>query len=99
MKKAEIRIIDAFIKTGRPVYRVTKDSRIPAAIKIGISPITIFNPFFAPCLNESRRVNVPGNMILLAITRPAAPARTIADISRVPWIQIVRNESRKRPCS
>ena len=64
---------------------------------MGTNAITIFKPFFAPIMNDSRREYVPGNKMLLPIVNPAAPAINMADISRVPCIQIVRMDSANNP--
>ena len=69
------------------VYRVIKLSKNPAQIKIGINPTTIFILSFAPFLKDSSRVKVLGNMKLFPNIKPAQPAITIADISKVPCIQ------------
>ena len=66
------------------VNLVTKLSRNPAAINTGTNPIVIFSPFFAPFLKDSSLENVPGKRRLLPMTNPAAPAMTMAEISKVP---------------
>lgn len=65
-------------------YRVTKLSKKPAHINIGIKPITILTPCLAPLINDAPREYVPGNKMLLPITKPAQPAMMMADISNVP---------------
>ena len=90
-------IMEAFTIQCMSVNLVMNDSRNPATIKIGIRPITIFNPFLAPFLKESLLENVPGNRMLLPITKPAPPAIMIAEISNVPWIQMVRKEVTRSP--
>lgn len=52
---AETKIMLPLTKAGK-LSRVTKLSRKPAVIKIGTKPMVIFTPFFAPCLNDSRRL-------------------------------------------
>ena len=62
---AERPMISALILSGIKAYRVINDSINPARIKKGTSPMTIFNPFTAPFLKESRREYVPGKSKLL----------------------------------
>ena len=64
--------------------RVKKLSMNPAVINKGTKPIIIFKPCLAPFLKDSKRVKVFGKIRLLPITKPAQPAMTIDEISKVP---------------
>ena len=64
--------------------RVRKLSINPAVINKGTKPIIIFKPRLAPFLKDSKRVKVFGKMRLLPITKPAQPAITMEEISKVP---------------
>ncbi len=75
--------------------RVTKLSKKPAIINRGIHPATSVNPLLVPRLNDSTRLYVFGNMILLPKQKPAAPATMIDDISSTPCIQTVSSDTSK----
>ena len=64
--------------------RVRKLSIKPAVMNSGTKPIIIFKPCLAPFLNDSKRVNVFGKIRLFPITKPAQPAMTMDEISKVP---------------
>ncbi len=78
---------------GMSVCRVTKPSKNPAMMKTGTKPMTIFTPRIAPILSDSMREYVRGKRMLCPTSNPAAPAITIADNSRVPWMKTVRIDS------
>ena len=52
MNNNEIKIMGKLKNPDISVCRVTKPSRKPAAMKIGTIPINIFNPSFAPRIND-----------------------------------------------
>jgi hypothetical protein len=81
---SEPRMIAKLKNTGIPVCLVTKASKKPAVIKIGIRLTIIFNPSFELIINDCRREYVPGKSMLLPSTNPAAPEIIMAEISRVP---------------
>jgi hypothetical protein len=85
------------IQMGMPVYLVTKLSRKAAAIKTGTSPKTIFIPSFPAFKMATPLEYVFGKRILLPNTRPAAPAITIAETSRVPWRKTTRMDCMPNP--
>lgn len=91
-------MIARLTNAGISVRRVMNDSRKPAEINTGIRLISIFNPSFAPIINDSFLEYVPGSMIELPTTNPAAPAIIIADISSVPCIQITSMDCTSNPC-
>ncbi len=82
---------------GISVSRVTKDSNTPAMINSGTVPRNILRPLFAAICMDLERLYVPGNKSPLPIIIPAAPAIIMAEISIVPWIQMVKKEVRNKP--
>ena len=89
--------MDMLSQTGIPEYLVTNPSKKAATINIGINPIIIFIPSFAPRFREYNRLCVPGNRMLLPRTKPAAPAMMIEDISSVPCIQTTSTDCHPSP--
>ena len=84
IKAKEDSIINHLKKLGISVCRVTKPSKKPAIIKIGVVPINIFIPLRAFICKDCVRVNVLGNNNPFPNTIPAHPAITIAEISSAP---------------
>ncbi len=76
--------MERLIHKGILSYRVTKLSKNAAMRKTGTNPKTIFKPSRPPFNIETLRLKVPGNKILLPTIKPAAPAITIAQTSKVP---------------
>jgi hypothetical protein len=91
---ARMRIL---IQTGILEYLVTNPSRKAATMNIGIRPIIILTPSFAPLFKECSLLSVPGKRMLLPSTKPAAPDIMMEDISRVPCIQMTRTDCHPNP--
>ena len=89
--------MDKLNAKGMPSKRVTKLSKNAATINTGTSPTTIFNPSLPPFKNETDLLNVPGNSMLFPKINPAAPAITMAQISKVPWIKTTVMLLKPRP--
>ena len=82
-------IINTFNQLGiSREYRVTKPSRIPAAIVKGTVLRKIFKLSLKPILNEFNREKVLGNRMEAPRINPQADSMMIAKISIEPCIQI-----------
>ena len=76
---------------------VINPSKKAAKANTGNKPIIIFTPSFAPCLNASILLAVPGNKKLFPNTNPAALASMIPVISNVPCTNTTNQKSTPKP--
>ena len=92
-------MIPACTMSGHSVCLVTNDSNKPATINSGMVEPMIISARIAAICKASDRLIVLGKNKLLPNIIPAAPATIIDDISIVPWIQMVKKDSKNNSFS